>query len=109
VGILNHLFKMKNKKKYVPFDMDISQKSKGELMNDIYENRQGYVRLELLPHLGLGPGSMAVLEVWPPYCCSPVHNHGDAFGLIKVLAGTIRVENYSDLNFKSLDKADPYQ
>lgn len=50
MGILNHLFKMKNKKKYVPFDMDISQKSKGELMNDIYENRQGYVRLELLPH-----------------------------------------------------------
>lgn len=66
-----------------------------DILREIYENRAGYIRLELLPHEGLGPGSMAVLEIWPPYHCSSIHNHGDAFGLIKVLSGSIRVQNYS--------------
>lgn len=37
-------------------------------------------------HEGTGPGGMAVLEIWPPHCSSPTHNHGEAYGLIKVLA-----------------------
>ena len=54
------------------------------MLNYIYKNREDYIRLELLPHEGMGPGSMAVLEVWPPYNCSIVHNHGEAYGIIKV-------------------------
>ena len=44
-------------------------------MKKVYD-RPNYIRLELLPHEGLGPGSMAVLEVWPPYNSSILHNHG---------------------------------
>lgn len=35
-----------------------------------------YVRMEMLEHEGVSPGAMAVLEIWPPFCCSSVHNHG---------------------------------
>ena len=71
------------------------------MLEKVY-TRPNYIRLELLPHEGLGPGSMAVLEVWPPYNCSIVHNHGEAYGLIKVLSGTIRVQNFNELNFKTI-------
>ena len=57
--------------------LDPSQfENQQEMMKHVYEKRDNYIRLELLPHEGLGPGSMAVLEVWPPYSCSIVHNHG---------------------------------
>ena len=53
---------------------------------------------------------MAVLEVWPPYNCSIVHNHGQAYGLIKVLSGTIKVQNFDELNFNTIkDKPDERQ
>ena len=53
---------------------------------------------------------MAVVEVWPPYHCSIVHNHGEALGLIKVLSGTIDVQNFNELNFLDLNNKDlPYQ
>ena len=74
-------------------------------MKKVYE-RPNYLRLELLPHAGLGPGSMAVLEIWPPYNSSILHNHGEAYGLIKVLTGSIRVENFNELNFKDISKLD---
>ena len=45
----------------------------------------------MLEHEATGPGAMAVLEIWPPFCCSPIHNHGEAFGLIKVIANEICV------------------
>lgn len=41
--------------------------------------------------MGNAPGGMAVVEVWPPYNCSMVHNHGDAYGLIKVQSGILQV------------------
>jgi hypothetical protein len=102
LGIMNHLYKLKCGKEYKefkPFTTDKNNKrvfqSKEQILDDIYANRAGYIRLELLPHEGLGPGSMAVMEIWPPYHCSSIHNHGDAYGLIKVLSGSIRVQNFS--------------
>ena len=102
LGIMNHLYKLKCGKEYKefkPFTNDKNNKkvfqSKDQMLDDIYSNRAGYIRLELLPHEGLGPGSMAVMEIWPPYHCSSIHNHGDAYGLIKVLSGSIRVQNFS--------------
>lgn len=55
--------------------------------------------MEILPHEGLSPGSMAVLEIWPPYSSSPIHNHGHAYGLIKILSGQVRVQNFRELTF----------
>ncbi len=40
---------------------------------------------------GYSPGGPAVLEVWPPLHCSPVHNHANAYGAIKLLHGSICV------------------
>ena len=42
-----------------------------------------------------------VVEIWPPWCCSIVHNHGEAFGVVKPLAGSIRVQNFHRLGFGS--------
>lgn len=42
--------------------------------------------------------------MWPPFNCSGIHNHGDSFGLIKVLAGTITVQNFSELSFEELHR-----
>jgi predicted metal-dependent enzyme (double-stranded beta helix superfamily) len=63
--------------------------------------------MEILPHEGLSPGSMAVLEIWPPYSCSPIHNHGHAYGLIKILSGQVRVQNFKELTFDDFT-AKPY-
>jgi hypothetical protein len=115
LGIMNHLYKMKctrEYKEFKPYALDQRNNraflSKDQILDEIYANRAGYIRLELLPHEGLGPGSMAVLEVWPPYHCSSIHNHGDAYGLIKVLSGSIRVQNFSELAFSALEDR-PYQ
>lgn len=67
IGIMNHLYKMKYKKLYAefkPYSGDkgsMSYKKREEILKEIYDKRAGYIRLELLPHEGLGPGSMAVL------------------------------------------------
>lgn len=36
-GILNHLFKMKNKKKYEPYSIDPKFSDKSQLMNQLYK------------------------------------------------------------------------
>lgn len=68
IGILNHLFKMKlktegSKHEYTVWNNKDAGKyeTKEKLMEHIYNERTGYIRLELLPHQGLSPGSMAVL------------------------------------------------
>jgi hypothetical protein len=117
IGIMNHLYKMRSdghKKEYVPWTVKdaSSYGTEKELLDYMYENREAYLRLELRSHEGLAPGSMAVLEVWPPYHCSILHNHGEAYGVIKCLSGDIRVQNFNELNFAALHekKEDlPYQ
>ena len=42
-----------------------------------------------------GPGIPLVLEFWPSGCRSPVHDHGGACAIIKVLFGQIQISVYN--------------
>ena len=98
VGILNHLFRLKNNWEYKP--LDLVGKSPKAITEEILD-RRAYIRLQTLPPTGDAPGSKMVVEIWPPWCCSIVHNHGEAFGVVKPLAGSIRVQNFHRLGFGS--------
>ena len=81
---------MMTKKRYTDLNLeDITFSNKEDLVKYITKERTGYIRLEMVEADGSAPGSKAVLEIWPPFHCSPVHNHGDAYGVIKVLSGAI--------------------
>lgn len=54
-----------------------------------------YLRITLGHSLGKSPGIPYVLEIWPKGNYSPIHNHGNANAVIKVLHGTIRVKVYN--------------
>lgn len=58
-------------------------------------SKQTYLRVTVGPRFGNSPGVPYVLEIWPKGHGSPVHQHGDAYAVIKVLFGgiTIRVFN----------------
>ncbi|ATQ43468.1 hypothetical protein CSW64_14140 [Caulobacter mirabilis] len=58
----------------------------------------GYLRITMDPNLGDSPGSPYVLEIWPAQHGSPIHDHGDACAVIKVLEGTIRVKWFPGLS-----------
>lgn len=58
----------------------------------------GYLRITLDPNLGDSPGQPYVLEIWPAGNGSPIHNHGHACAVIKVLHGQIQVAWYSALS-----------
>jgi len=49
-----------------------------------------YIRVTIGADEGNSPGSPFVLEIWPPGCRSPIHNHSWTVAIIKVLHGTIR-------------------
>ncbi|EFA76701.1 hypothetical protein PPL_09452 [Heterostelium album PN500] len=59
-----------------------------------------YLRVTLGMDSGYSPGIPFVLELWPKGHNSPIHQHSDAFAIIKVLHGTIHCNYYSDLNPK---------
>lgn len=54
-----------------------------------------YLRVTLGTHRGFSPGIPYVLEIWPAGCESPIHNHGNAYAVIKVLHGAIKVTIYN--------------
>ena len=58
----------------------------------------GYLRITMDPNMGDSPGSPFVLEIWPAGHGSPIHDHGDACAVIKVLDGTIRVKWFPGLS-----------
>jgi predicted metal-dependent enzyme (double-stranded beta helix superfamily) len=47
---------------------------------------------------GTQPGQPYVLEIWPPKHSSPIHNHGDALAIIKILYGKIKSEVFNPLS-----------
>jgi hypothetical protein len=50
-----------------------------------HEDMNGtYLRITLRYNVGDSPGVPYVLEVWPADYFSPIHDHGDANGIIKV-------------------------
>lgn len=58
----------------------------------------GYLRITIDPNLGDSPGQPYVLEIWPAGNGSPIHDHGDACAVIKVLHGQIHVSWYAALS-----------
>ncbi|VDI82294.1 Hypothetical predicted protein [Mytilus galloprovincialis] len=60
--------------------------------NDIKET---YLRVTLGQSLGKSPGIPYVLEIWPKGHYSPIHNHGNANAVIRVLYGSIHIMNYN--------------
>ncbi|KAJ7831327.1 RmlC-like cupin domain-containing protein [Mycena olivaceomarginata] len=56
-----------------------------------------YLRITLGADLGNSPGPPYVLEIWPALHASPIHNHGDSHGVIKVLHGKIKAYYFTSL------------
>ncbi|CAC5369313.1 unnamed protein product [Mytilus coruscus] len=54
-----------------------------------------YLSITLGQRLGKSPGVPYVLEIWPKGHYSPVHNHGNATAIIKVLFGSIHFMIYN--------------
>ncbi len=57
-----------------------------------------YLRITLDGNLGDSPGQPYVLEIWPAGSHSPIHDHGQANAIIKVLHGQIRIEWFGTLS-----------
>jgi hypothetical protein len=53
----------------------------------------GYLRISI--GRGSSPGIPYVLELWPPGSMSQVHNHGNCYGLIKVVHGSMNICVYN--------------
>ncbi|NOH99795.1 hypothetical protein F0241_01495 [Vibrio kanaloae] len=60
--------------------------------------KETYLRITLGENYGNSPGIPFVMEVWPVGHQSPIHNHGDANAIIRVLSGAITVNLYSMLS-----------
>lgn len=58
----------------------------------------GYLRVTLDTNMGDSPGQPYVLEIWPAGNGSPIHDHGNACAVIKVLHGQIRIAWFSALS-----------
>ncbi|CAL2094397.1 cysteine dioxygenase family protein [Tenacibaculum sp. 190524A05c] len=57
-----------------------------------------YLRITLGANQGDSPGIPYVIEIWPPNHYSPIHNHGDANAVIRVLHGEINVSLFPMLS-----------
>lgn len=65
-----------------------------------------YLRVTLGLDEGRSPGIPYVMEIWPAGHQSPIHNHGEAYAVIKVLHGEIHSSYFKDLKE---DKPIPYR
>ncbi len=63
---------------------------------------QTYLRVTLGTNRGSSPGIPYVLEIWPTNHGSPIHNHGNAYAVIKVLHGGLTLKIFN----KHADKPD---
>lgn len=57
-----------------------------------------YLRITMGLNQGDSPGIPYVMEIWPPGHYSPIHNHGGANAIIRVLHGEITVNMYPMLS-----------
>ncbi|CAF0872582.1 unnamed protein product [Didymodactylos carnosus] len=60
-----------------------------------------YLRITLGKNIGNAPGIPYVLEVWPAGHYSPIHNHGNSYGIIRILYNEILISLYQSLNIKN--------
>ncbi|KAM3426860.1 hypothetical protein MY4824_009784 [Beauveria thailandica] len=60
-------------------------------------DKELYLRITVGDNLANSPGIPYVMEIWPPGHESPIHDHGEASAVIKVLYGNIDCTWYDDL------------
>eukprot|EP00051_Salpingoeca_urceolata_P008838 m.109292 g.109292 ORF g.109292 m.109292 type:complete len:490 (+) comp15970_c0_seq1:177-1646(+) len=87
--------------------IDHALKTPGNELHDRLEEKRAqsefgdpnmvYLRATIGPDLGNSPGSPYVVEIWPPGCYSPVHDHANTVAVIKVLSGKITSRFYNPL------------
>lgn len=95
--------------------IDYSIETEGCLLNKKMKEKAGlfgnlkttYIRVPLGNNFGNQPGQPYVLEIWPKGHSSPVHNHGNALALIKLLYGEIKVDWYNPLLSTENNPIDP--
>ncbi|KAI1040754.1 hypothetical protein LB505_012088 [Fusarium chuoi] len=59
--------------------------------NTFGDKLETYLRITIGDNLADSPGIPYVMEIWPPGHKSPIHQHGDASAVIRVLYGNIQV------------------
>ncbi|RAQ51229.1 hypothetical protein AFGD_003717 [Aspergillus flavus] len=57
--------------------------------NEFHDKSKTYLRITVGSNLANSPGIPYVMEIWPPGHSSPIHDHGRASAVIKVLYGSI--------------------
>jgi hypothetical protein len=67
-----------------------------------------YLRITLGQNNGESPGIPYVMEIWPIGHYSPIHNHGNAHAIIRVLHGNIHVKLFPYLCDDSTGSVEPF-
>jgi predicted metal-dependent enzyme (double-stranded beta helix superfamily) len=81
------------------------KKKATEFSKEKPDPKETYLRITLGENNGESPGIPYVMEIWPVGHYSPVHNHGGADAVIRVLNGSIQVSLYP---FLSQDAVAPF-
>lgn len=76
-----------------------------EFNKDKPNEKETYLRITLGENNGESPGIPYVMEIWPVGHYSPIHNHGGASAIIRVLNGDIHVSLFP---FLSGDELTPF-
>lgn len=76
-----------------------------EFDKDKPNEKETYLRITLGENNGESPGIPYVMEIWPVGHYSPIHNHGGASAVIRVLHGSIHVSLFP---FLSGDELEPF-
>ncbi len=80
-------------------------KAKSTEFGPVPNTKETYLRITLNENNGESPGIPYVMEIWPAGHYSPVHNHGGANAVIRVLSGAIRVKLFAFLGGPSFGEA----
>lgn len=67
------------------------------------DEKETYLRITLGENNGESPGIPYVMEIWPVGHYSPIHNHGGASAIIRVLNGSINVSLFPFLSTDSVE------
>ncbi|KAJ4180116.1 hypothetical protein NW755_011965 [Fusarium falciforme] len=73
---------------------------KGEFKDPL----ETYLRITVGDNLANSPGIPYVMEIWPPGHSSPIHQHGNASAVIRVLYGSIDVTWFDALKTNRMPK-----
>lgn len=108
-GWKGHVAKMESRRGWKTWPVDSGQGCKGlgfggERLGALQAKRQRcfsgapdgqcYLRIGVCCSDGTAPGDPLVLEIWPPGCFSPIHNHGGVYGLVRILHGEVRSTSF---------------